>query len=310
VTLAWGRRFLMCPPEHFGVLYEINPWMHREVAVDLERARDQWEALARTLQAAGAGIEVLEPHPGLPDLVFCANAGTVNRGCFVPSRFRHPERQGEVPHYVEWFSSRGWDVASLPEGISHEGAGDALPVGRGFVSGYRFRSDAAAHLALSRLLGAEFRPLELVDPRLYHLDLSLCPLDERRALVAPNAWDAYGRRMVEAVVPEPVVLEPEEVLAFCANSVVVGTTVVMPACPPRLGRVLEERGFDVVVASVDEFQKAGGACRCLTLALDVAVGAPAAEGAAESAAAPAPAHPTGPPAGAGPTPSTGGGAAR
>ena len=294
MTLPWGRRFLMCPPEHFGVLYEINPWMHREVVVDLERARDQWEALAATLRQAGAEVEVLEPRPGLPDLVFCANAGTVNRGCFVPSRFRHPERRGEVPHYVEWFSSHGWDVVSLPENLSHEGAGDALPVGRGFVSGYRLRSDAAAHLVLSRLLGAEFRPLELVDPRLYHLDLSLCPLDERRALVAPGAWDAYGRRMVEAVVPDPVVLDTDEVLAFCANSVVVGTTVVMPACPPRLGRELEGRGFDVVVTPVDEFQKAGGACRCLTLALDVAVGAPAAEEARE----PTPALPSGPPAGA------------
>ena len=312
MTLPWGRRFLMCPPEHFGVLYEINPWMHREVAVDLERARDQWETLAANLREAGAEVEVLEAHPGLPDLVFCANAGTVNRGCFVPSRFRHPERQGEVPHYVQWFASRGWDVASLPESLSHEGAGDALPVGRGFVSGYRFRSDAAAHLALSRLLGAEFRPLELVDPRLYHLDLSLCPLDERRALIAPGAWDAYGRRMVEAAVPDPVVLEPDEVLAFCANSVVVGTVVVMPACPPRLGRELEARGFDVVVSPVDEFQKAGGACRCLTLALDVAVGGPATEGApkAEEVRGPAPGPPSGPPAGAGPTPSTGGGAAR
>ncbi len=170
-----------------------------------------------------------------------------------------------------------------------------MPVGRGFVSGYRFRSDAAAHLALSRLLGAEFRPLELVDPRLYHLDLSLCPLDDRRALVAPDAWDAYGRRMVEAVVPDPVVLEGDEVLAFCANSVVVGTTVVMPACPPRLGHELEARGFDVTVTPVDEFEKAGGACRCLTLALDVALPAGGPTGRAGPAA---------------PPPPTGGGAAR
>jgi N-dimethylarginine dimethylaminohydrolase len=291
----------MCPPEHFGVLYEINPWMQREVTVDLERARDQWEGLAATLRAAGADIEVLEPHPGLPDLVFCANAGTVNRACFVPSRFRHPERQGEVPHYVEWFSSHGWEVATLPGGLSHEGAGDALPVGRGFVSGYRFRSDAAAHLALSRLLGAEFRPLELTDPRLYHLDLSLCPLDENTALVVPNAWDVYGRRMVQAAVADPVVLEPEEALAFCANSVVVGRNVVMPACPPRLGRELEARGFEVAVTPVGEFLKAGGACRCLTLALDVSLGAEA---------TPRPAPPKSPPAGDGPTPSTDAGEAR
>ncbi|MCA1692682.1 MAG: dimethylarginine dimethylaminohydrolase family protein [Acidimicrobiales bacterium] len=272
MTLAWGRRFLMCPPEHFGVLYEINPWMHQEVAVDLDVARAQWDGLVAILTSAGAEVEVLEPQPGLPDLVFTANAGVVNRGCFIPSRFRHPQRRGEVPHYVAWFESHGYQVAELPEGVAHEGAGDALPFGRVLLSGYRFRSDAAAHVELSRLAGVPVRPVELSDSRFYHLDLTFCPLDERRALVAPGAWDSYGRRVIEALVPEPFALEPDETAAFCANSVVIGTTVVMPVCPVRVGRQLEQWGFDVVVAPVGEFQKAGGACRCLTLALDVAVG--------------------------------------
>jgi ornithine--oxo-acid transaminase len=172
---------------------------------------------------------------------------------------------------MAWFAARGYTVAELPEDVSHEGAGDALPFGRLFLSGYRFRSDAAAHVELSRLTGVPVRPVELSDPRFYHLDLTFCPLDERRAIVAPQSWDAYGRRVVAAVVPEPLTLEPEETAAFCANSVVVGTTVVMPACPVRVGRQLEAWGFDVEVAPVDEFQKAGGSCRCLTLALDVSV---------------------------------------
>jgi N-dimethylarginine dimethylaminohydrolase len=88
-------------------------------------------------------------------------------------------------------------------------------------------------------------------------------------MVAPAAWDSYGRKVVEALVPEPLPLDADETAAFCANSVVVGSTVVMPTCPPRLGRQLEDWGFDVVEVAVDEFQKAGGACRCLTLALDV-----------------------------------------
>jgi len=264
----------MCPPEHFAVLYEINPWMHREIEVDLERAREQWDRLAATLAAAGAEIEVLQPQPGLPDLVFTANAGTLNGHRFVPSRFRHPERRAEVPHYVEWFTTHGYSVADLPEHLSHEGAGDALPFGRGFLSGYRFRSDAPSHVALSRLLEAEVRPIELIDPRLYHFDLSFCPLDTTRAMVAPAAWDSYGRKVVESTVGELLVLEPDEASVFCANSVVVGTTVAMPACPPRVGRQLEAWGFDVVVADVSEFLKAGGGCRCLTLALDVGVGDP------------------------------------
>ncbi len=269
--LSWGRRFLMCPPEHFGVLYEINPWMHREVAVDLDRARDQWAELVTTLTEAGAEIELLEPHPRLPDLVFTANAGTVNNGRFVPSRFRHPHRQPEVEHDIAWFVEHGFEVVHLGEGTRHEGAGDALPFRGVFLAGYKTRSDAAAHGPLSALLGAPVRPVELVDDRLYHLDLTFCPLDDRRAIVAPHAWDRYGQRVVEALVPEPLVLEDDEMLAFCANSVVVGRTVVMPACPPRIGRQLEAWGFDVEVVGVDEFLKAGGGCRCLTLALDVAI---------------------------------------
>ncbi|HUQ62483.1 MAG TPA: arginine deiminase-related protein [Acidimicrobiales bacterium] len=269
--LTWGRRFLMCPPEYFGVLYEINPWMHREVAVDLDVARQQWENLVTTLRAAGAEVEILPAQPDLPDLVFTANAGTLNSLQFVPARFRHPERRAEVPHYVEWFRQHGFSVAPLPDGPSHEGAGDALPFGNVFLSGYRTRSDAGAHGDLSRLLGAEVLPVELVDPRFYHLDLTFCPLDDRRALVVPDAWDPYGRRVIEGLVPEPLVLDVDEALGFAANSVVVGSTVVMPGAPVRVGRQLEAWGFDVVESPMGEFLKAGGGCRCLTLALDVAV---------------------------------------
>ena len=66
--LAWGRRFLMCPPTHFGVLYEINSWMSTEVKVDNDRAREQWALLVATLRLAGAEVEFLTPVEGLPDL--------------------------------------------------------------------------------------------------------------------------------------------------------------------------------------------------------------------------------------------------
>jgi N-dimethylarginine dimethylaminohydrolase len=270
--LPWGRRYLMCPPAYFGVLYEINPWMHREVVADPERATEQWNGLAAALRGAGAEVEVQPPAEGWPDLVFTANAGIVNGRQFVPSRFRHPERQGETPLDVEWFTSHGFVVDELPVGVSHEGAGDALPFGGVVVSGYRFRSDATAHAYLSRLTGAAVRSVELVDERLYHLDLTFCPLDDRRAILAPSGWDRYGAKVMEALVPEPLVLDDAETAAFVANSVVVDTTVVMPSVTPRVGRQLEAWGFDVVVCPVDEFLKAGGGCRCLTLALDTKLG--------------------------------------
>jgi N-dimethylarginine dimethylaminohydrolase len=274
--LQWGRRYLMCPPRHFGVLYEINPWMSREVSVDPDQALAQWEGLVSTLEAAGAEVVVMEPEADVPDLVFTANAGVVNGDQFVPSHFRHPERRPETPINAAWFAKRGWRVDHLPAELDHEGAGDALPFtpedGRTvLLSGYSFRSDAGAATALSTLLRCPVRPIQLADPRLYHVDLTFCPLDSRRAIVAPLGWDAYGRKVIEALVPEPLVLSDDETLSFCANSVVVGTTIVMPAVPPRVGRQLEAWGFTVVGCQIDEFLKAGGGCRCLTLALDVRV---------------------------------------
>src|SRR2546423_1113579 len=106
-SLSWGKRYLMCAPEHYGVLYEINPWMHQEVTVDRDRAKEEWDTLVANLRAAGAEIEFMPSHEGVPDLVFTANAGIVNGEQFVPSRFRHPERQAETPYDIDWFAARG-----------------------------------------------------------------------------------------------------------------------------------------------------------------------------------------------------------
>lgn len=274
MSLPWGRRYLVCPARHFGVLYEINPWMHREVPADPDRSMRQWLDMVETLRGAGAEIETIEPVDGLPDMVFTANAGLVDGDRFVPSRFRHPERSGEEERFAAWFAGRGSAVLDLPAGPRFEGAGDALPFAGRILAGYRTRSDFDAHTAVARLLGVEVLSVELVDERFYHLDLTFCPLDDRRALVVPEAWDAYGRDVVRNLVPEPIVLEREEAVAFCANSVVIDRTIVMPSCTTRLGRELARAGLDVVVAPVDEFLKAGGGVRCLTLALDVRLSPP------------------------------------
>ncbi|HUS61247.1 MAG TPA: hypothetical protein VMY34_03555, partial [Acidimicrobiales bacterium] len=195
---------------------------------------------------------------------------------FVPSHFRHPQRQPETEINAAWFAAAGYVVDRLPAALDHEGAGDALPFTPAggetvLVSGYSFRSDAAAVTALGTLIGCPIKSVQLIDPRLYHVDLTFCPLDERRAICAPMGWDRYGRKVIETLVPEPLWLEDDEALAFCANSVVVGTTVVMPSVPPRVGRQLEAWGFDAVESRVSEFLKAGGGCRCLTLALDASL---------------------------------------
>jgi N-dimethylarginine dimethylaminohydrolase len=281
--MRWGRRYLMCAPEHYEVWYSINPWMDTTVVVDRDRALEQWDGLVATLEKAGATVDYLEPVAGLPDMVFTANAGLVDGRTFIPARMRHPERRDEGAYAESWFRRRDFRIRELGEDpeIVQEGSGDALPFAGSVVAGYRSRSSAQAAAALARLVAAPVVPVELLDPRYYHIDLTFCPLDDRHALVVPSAWNPSDAARVMALVPEPLVLEAHEAATFCANSVVVDRTVVMPACPSRVGRQLEAWGFEVAVADVGEFIKAGGAVRCLTLALDVslsgAVGAVVAE---------------------------------
>jgi N-dimethylarginine dimethylaminohydrolase len=108
---------------------------------------------------------------------------------------------------------------------------------------------------------------------MYHLDLAFCPLDERRAIICPDALDRPSAEALLALVPEPLVItEQEAIETFCANSVVIGRTVVMPACPDRVRAQLEAWGFEVVVVDVSEFHLGGGSVRCLTNPLDITRG--------------------------------------
>ncbi len=54
--------------------------------------------------------------------------------------------------------------------------------------GYRFRSDAKSHLWIGHQLKVEALPLELVDPRFYHLDTCFCPIDLESAIYYPGAF--------------------------------------------------------------------------------------------------------------------------
>ena len=44
-------RILMCPPDFYGIEYEINPWMHRERQVDRPIAVEQWNGLHARLMS-------------------------------------------------------------------------------------------------------------------------------------------------------------------------------------------------------------------------------------------------------------------
>lgn len=270
--LDWGHHYLMCPPDHYSVEYAINPWMDHGTTVDRSRAVHQWERLVTTIERAGGLVDVVTPDPGLPDMVFTANAGVISDRTFIPASMRFPERAREPELVAAWAEEQGFAVVPVAEG-TFEGMGDLLPFAGRFVAGHGHRSNRVAWRTISQVLSTPVIDIALPEPRFYHLDLVFTPLDSHSALIAPLGLTSAGLETLMALVPDPILLTDAEALSFSANSIVVGGTVISPALSDRLSTELRDRGFNPVVAPVGEFLKAGGAVRCLTLPLDVELGA-------------------------------------
>ncbi|NGP52052.1 arginine deiminase-related protein [Thioalkalivibrio sp. XN8] len=269
--MSAASRILMCPPDFFEVDYVINPWMDGHAgSLDRQLARDQWEALRAGI-AACAEVTLLEPQPGLPDLVFTANAGFVHGARAVPSHFMPHERRPEEPYLRAWFEAEGFEVRVLPDNIAFEGAGDAL-IDRGgpwVWAGYGFRTEIEAHEYLRRWFDLEVVSIRLVDPRFYHIDTCLCPLDGGYLLYHPPAFDDASRAEIERRVPpaQRLPVSIEDAGHFACNAVNIGRRVFMNRARPALVAELEARGFTVTQLALSEFLKAGGSAKCLTLKL-------------------------------------------
>ena len=121
--VATPRRYLMCRPDHFEVSYRINPWMDVTRGVDRELAVRQWEDLRRIYLELGHEVEVIEPVPGLPDMVFAANGGLVIQGRALGARFTHAERRAEGPAYLRHLAGMELEQVTEPVHVN-EGEGD------------------------------------------------------------------------------------------------------------------------------------------------------------------------------------------
>ena len=283
MELSWGRHYAMVEPSQFRIDYAINPFMDPAVQPDHARAIAQWEHLAETLRAAGATVDVIPGRPDSPDMVYAMNLGLAllrpewegaARRTVVLSHMRFPQRRNETPSARQWFEAHGFASSYVGrDGVgAHFEAGDAFPFGGELLVGVGPRTDELALKHLATDLGVTVRGFRITHPGMYHMDIGFCPLDETHAMVCPAAYDERSAAALLDLVPEPLVLTEEEGLAFCANSIVLGRTILMPACPDRVRAQLEGWGFEVVVVPVGEFLKGGGAIRCLTNPLDVRLG--------------------------------------
>lgn len=273
------KRFLTCSPTHFGVNYEINPWMKDQIGmVDKKLAMEQWQYLMYILQnipGVSRFFEIKQEHT-TPDMVFTANAGLVIGKLVYLSNFFHSERHAEKAIFKRFFQKHTFAIVDLPNDITFEGAGDALfdNLGNLFL-GYGFRSSDEVAYYFQGIVSKEIYPLELIDPHFYHLDTCFCPLSKdyntRDYLYYPGAFSPTALRYIDSLnshwnfYPNLIPVSEEDALNFACNAINVDEYVILNRASQGLKDQLSLRGYKVVETPLTEFIKAGGSAKCLTL---------------------------------------------
>jgi len=265
VRLARRRHFLMCPPTHFDVGYSINPWMEPDKPTDTNLAIVQWKRLRDLYRSLGHEVTEIAPRPGLPDMVFAANGGTVVAGAVLSARFRYAERAGESGAYLAWFRNRGYDIQEAEH--INEGEGDYLVAADRILAGTGFRTDPRSHQEAQRLFGRPVVTLTLVDPRFYHLDTALAVLDHDEIMYYPAAFSAKSRSVLQNLYPDAILATAADAEAFGLNAVSDGRHVVLAQEATHLIAELEARGFVPYGVDLSELRKSGGGAKCCTLEL-------------------------------------------
>lgn len=257
------KHYLMCRPEHFTVEYAINPWMDPEAGADRDVAVRQWEGLKAAYEELGHKVSLIDPIEGLPDMVFAANGALVVGGRVYGARFAFPERAAEGPAYLDWFAENGY--ATREATLTNEGEGDFLTLDEFILAGTGFRTDVAAHMEAQEFLGLPVISLKLVDPRFYHLDTALFPLDGRNIAYYPGAFSKGSQEVLRRMFPDAVLASAEDAAVLGLNAVSDGRSVVINSEAGDLQLELKRRGYEVIPVELSELRKAGGGPKCCTL---------------------------------------------
>lgn len=262
---AADRRLFLTTPSQFQIKYSINAWMNPKNQVDLKEANKQWEALRQAYISLGANVEVFEPLKGWPDSVFIGDSIFLYGKHAIASRFRYPERSGEVAPIVERFRERGYEIHSLPDGMFFEGNGEAIAWNDKVIAGYGVRSDKKALDFVAKTLGVEVLPIRMLAPH-FHADTCICPLDDHTIAYVPSGMDEESQAGVQALGADLIEIDQEEALLLACNSMALDRTVIISTPhAPKFNKQLEKANFDVLPLDLSEFAKSGGGAKCLTL---------------------------------------------
>ncbi len=258
----------MCAPDYFTANHPVNSFMNSRSPANTALAVRQWENLRDNYRLLGHTVSLLDPIPGLADMVFAANGGFSLGGRAYVASVTYPGRRPKAQAFQNWFESHGFDT-HVPDWVN-DGEGDFAVVGGVILAGTGFRSSRESHTELASIFGREVLSLTLVDPRFYHLDVALAVLDSEavsgpgRIAYLPAAFDRASQAVLARRFPTAIVVDEEEAAQLALNSVSDGRHVIVSESAPRYIRQLLSHGYTPVPVDLSELLKGGGGIKSCT----------------------------------------------
>ncbi|NQW18356.1 MAG: hypothetical protein HQ478_12810 [Chloroflexi bacterium] len=243
-------------------------------SVDITRATRQWNGMVEAMEEAGAEVELLEPSPDSPAQVFTAD-GAVILGDHQALILRNDGPRGalEPRNFADWLRDDGFEVESIPPNRTLDGGNTLRLHDDSFACGLKPEADGSGERYFAKLLkltgGTLLHQIRLTDRRYLHLDMAIGRVGDAGYLVFKSALE-NGLASLEGtpiVDREIILVDTQDAERFACNGITIGDTFMTGKISASLIDAIERLGYRAVTLDLDEFHKAGGGLKCLTLPL-------------------------------------------
>jgi N-dimethylarginine dimethylaminohydrolase len=274
---------LMVSPEEFTIIDEKNIHMKGMIeSFNKSLAVKQWNNLKSIYDALKnenviQQVHVMTPIKGCEDMVFTANQSLPfysedGKKKVIISNMKHASRQREIPSFIDFYSSHGYEIIPTPPSIVLEGMGDVLkiPGTNQWLGGYGHRTEIAALEWLDGIFEHPVIQLELVSPYFYHLDTCLIPVNENTALYCPLAFHHDTiQRLKKSFINLIEIPSNEALKGFALNAHLIQNNnqkhAIIQQGNTYTENVLKELGFNIHSIDTSEFMKSGGSVFCMKM---------------------------------------------
>ena len=281
-----NTKVLMSDARYFDDQQAINAYMDDHVAVDVQKAMLEHQAIQNAFREAGIEVVTVPAPENCQDGVYTANWALIRGRKAIMSNLP-ASRQPESPYAETILRRLGFDIVRLPSEYRFSGQGDALPCGNRLFVGTNYRTSLEMHPHLSRETALEVISLQTIpetdisgnpvtnkvtgwpDSFFYDLDLALAVITPTLIAWCPEAFTPESQariRNLEGLEKIEVSYE-EATKASACNLVSTGETVIMGSRAPQLKQALETYGLKVITVDVTELMKGGGFIRCTSLTI-------------------------------------------